>query len=55
MDEEKCPNAEANAKLAAAAPELLEVLQICFNSLQTYGKHPIIESQVKAAIKKAIG
>lgn len=43
----------ANAKLIAAAPELLEALQVCFASLSTYGKHPIIEMQVNAAIKKA--
>ena len=44
---------EANAKLIAAAPELLEALEMCFNALQTYGKHPIIKLQVEAVINKA--
>lgn len=44
---------EANAKLIAAAPELLEALQVCYASLCTYGRHPLIEKQVESAIKKA--
>lgn len=44
---------KANAKLIAAAPELLEALEVCYASLCTYGRHPLIEKQVKSAIKKA--
>lgn len=44
---------EANAKLIAAAPELLEALKVCYNSLCTYGSHPIIENQVEKTIEKA--
>ena len=43
----------ANSKLMAAAPELLEALQTCWKSLQTYGEHPIIKIEVESAIKKA--
>ena len=43
----------ANAKLIAAATELLEALTVCYKSLCTYGSHPIIEKQIDAAIKKA--
>lgn len=42
-----------DAKLIAAAPELLEALQVCYASLCTYGRHPLIEKQVEAAIKKS--
>ena len=45
--------AEANAKLISAAPDLLEALKVCYTSLCTYGKHPTIENQVENAIKKA--
>jgi len=44
---------EANAKLIAAAPELLEALKVCYASLCTYGTHPIIDIHVSFAIKKA--
>lgn len=44
---------KANAKLIAAAPELLEALKVCYASLCTYGNHPLIEKQVESAIKKA--
>jgi hypothetical protein len=43
----------ANARLIAAAPDLLEALKICYASLSTYGSHPIIEKQVQNAITKA--
>jgi len=43
----------ANAKLIAAAPELLAALEVCYASLCTYGNHPIIEKQVESAINKA--
>ena len=46
--------AEANAKLIAAAPELLKALKMCYASLCTYGSHPIIENNVEEAINKAL-
>lgn len=42
----------ANGKLLAAAPELLEALQVCYASLCTYGSHPIIEKQVENVLRK---
>ncbi len=44
---------EANAKLISAAPHLLYALIICYQSLLTYGSHPIIEKSVEIAFKKA--
>lgn len=32
--------------------EIIRVLQICLDSLATYGQHPIIESQVKQLMQK---
>ncbi len=46
---------KANAALISAAPDLLEALKICYASLCTYGKHPIISMQVENAIAKAEG
>ena len=46
---------KANAKLIAAAPDLLEALQMCWASLQTYGDHPIIDKYCEIAINKALG
>ena len=43
---------EANARLIAAAPELLEALEACLPHLQVYTPH---WSATKAAIKKARG
>ena len=44
----------ANAKLIAAAPDLLKALEVCYASLSTYGDHPLIEKRVKAALNKAL-
>lgn len=44
----------ANAQLIAAAPRLLESLQVCWESLKTYGDHPLIDKQVKIALDKAL-
>lgn len=46
---------KANAQLVAAAPDLLEALQMCWASLQTYGDHPIIDMYCEKAINKALG
>ena len=46
---------KANAQLIAAAPDLLEALQMCWASLQTYGDHPIIDKYCEIAINKALG
>lgn len=43
---------KANAKLIAAAPELLEALEVCYKSLCTYGRHPIIDKQVENVFRK---
>lgn len=32
--------------------EVLDALNICFKSLMTYGKHPIIEAQIKPILQK---
>lgn len=54
LNEEKCPDAEANAKLAAAAPDLLEVLQKVIHAIQHSNmKGTILHGEITAAIKKA--
>lgn len=44
---------DANAKLIASAPQLLEALIVCYTSLKTYGSHPIIDAQVLHTITLA--
>lgn len=51
-------NVEADARLIAAAPELLEALQLCYDHCRLY--HPEVEENnvgktVRAAIAKATG
>jgi phosphoenolpyruvate carboxylase len=41
-----------NGKLMAVAPELLLALKVCYESLCTYGSHPIIEKQVENVLRK---
>jgi phosphoenolpyruvate carboxylase len=43
----------ATANIMAASKELLSALITCYTSLQTYGRHPIIDRQIEAAIQKA--
>lgn len=43
----------ANAKLIAAAPELLEALKCVLNTLETLGKNTVSMEMAKSAIKKA--
>lgn len=45
---------EANARLIAAAPELLEALEGLLNALPSATTHPAI-AQARAAIRKATG
>ena len=50
--------AEANARLIAAAPELLEALKACDEAMSYMSEYDIpltLPGQVKAAIAKAIG
>jgi hypothetical protein len=46
--------AEADARLIAAAPELLEALRECLGVLESYAGHPIVEA-ARSAIAKAGG
>ena len=45
---------KANAKLIAAAPDLLKALEVCYASLSPYGDHRFIKKRVKAALNKAL-
>ena len=50
--------AEANARLIAAAPDLLEALKACDEAMAYMSEYDIpitLPAQVKAAIAKAIG
>ena len=50
--------AEANARLIAAAPDLLEALKACDEAMSYMSEYDIpitLPAQVKAAIAKAIG
>ena len=48
------PQQEANARLIAAAPDLLEALQGLLNALPSATTHPAVKS-ARAAIAKATG
>ena len=50
-NEENCPDAEANAKLMAAAPELLEALKLLVDVVD--GNYSEATDIAKAAINKA--
>ena len=47
--------AVANARLIAAAPDLLEQLQMCAEALKDSGHYPLTLIDALAAIAKAIG
>ena len=47
--------AEANARLIAAAPDLLEALKICIEVLEDSGNYPWTLEDVKEAVAKATG
>ena len=57
LNEEKCPDAEANAKLAAAAPELLQVListsQLNLHLYEAGTVGNVIYNKIQSIIKKA--
>lgn len=50
LNDRECKEAEANAKLIAAAPEMLEALQVVMNDDIEWDA---VEKMVKEAIKKA--
>ncbi|MGU2551236.1 hypothetical protein ACTVY5_06780 [Pseudomonas aeruginosa] len=47
------PEGEANAKLLAAAPELLEALQVCIQQITALCSADDVPDQARAAIAKA--
>lgn len=56
FDIRNCPNPEANARLIAAAPELLEVLHELYVALEIDGcAQPFQMQKARAAIAKATG
>jgi hypothetical protein len=46
---------DANARLIAAAPELLEALEACFSALNNEGRYQGERSQASRALAKAKG
>lgn len=52
LDEDKCPQAEANAQLAASSPELLEALQDILK-IQELDKDSLEYRNAVSAINKA--
>jgi hypothetical protein len=54
---QKGHDAEANARLIAAAPDLLEALRFCVQNDggECLGDHPAKLAQARAAIRKATG
>jgi len=44
---------EANAKLIASSPELLEALKLALHTLNSCCYNPTVTNQIEAAIKKA--
>jgi hypothetical protein len=57
-DEKDLPLAENNARLIAAAPELLDALKLCYDHCRLYYpevEHNNVGESVRAAIAKAEG
>jgi hypothetical protein len=50
-----CPDSESNARLIAAAPELLEALVDAANFIQAYSVGQVLLERIDAAIAKATG
>lgn len=56
VDPEKCVPSEANARLIAAAPELLEALEVIVaTEHERHGYNPFWTDQARAAIAKTRG
>lgn len=58
FDLRRCPDAEANARLCAAAPDLLHAAQaawICISELKATNVRVEVANALQAAIEKAIG
>jgi len=56
-DGKRLNEAEANARLIAAAPELLDALELALEIIEATGpgSYPVAEEQIRAAIAKAKG